>query len=102
MKKRNIYIISIILLISIGASCTSNSALIGEKECSELENSVEEFKEGKSIFGFTLETNFFGLSRNPFLVFRSFTHSNYSFNSASIYSGTIEKYLLHCSLKLYA
>lgn len=100
MKTQFLHIVAVFLLLSVGALCIVDSNFLGEKERLEMEDSVEEIKEGKSaqhtfagMRGASEQTIFAFV---PVLLARMGRSS--AFHQPN--EGTLEKYLLYCSLKL--
>lgn len=102
MKKNVCHtILSFILLFSIGAACISENVLVYEKEKYELEDTLEELGKEKASSDYELgginsasyaQFQFSGLH----LISAHYHNVPFSFNSHSV-----EKYILHCSLKLF-
>lgn len=101
MKILFIHIISFSLILAIGYSSFSNDSLIGEKGKYEIEDSLEEFKEGKTLIDLIFElkriqnSGWITQINNPKT---SIIH--WDIMRTHIASGSPLKYILNCSLKL--
>ncbi|MEQ8360132.1 MAG: hypothetical protein RH860_11640 [Cytophagales bacterium] len=101
MKSLFIHILSFGLLIAVGYSSLSNDSFIGEKEKYEIEDSLEEFKEGKALLDLLSEIK---RIQNAAWIIRlndpntSIIH--WDNLRTHIASGSPPKYILNCSLSL--
>lgn len=101
MKDPILHIVSCILLLAIGFSSLTNDHLLGEKERYEIEDSLEELKEGKSFYDLLYGSNNshesdWKLSLTEWSLIR-----NRQFTSFPILSTRTKGiYILYCTLKL--
>lgn len=101
MKGSTLYIVSYILLLAIGFSCLTNDHLLGEKERYEIEDSLEELKEGKSFHDLLDGLHNSHKSDWKLLPTERSLHRNGHISTFPLLSAQPGgKYILYCSLKL--
>ncbi|MEQ6166032.1 MULTISPECIES: hypothetical protein [unclassified Ekhidna] len=100
MKGSLLHIISILLLLTVCSSSLTYDSLIGEKERYEIEDSLEELKEGKSFHNLLFGPHEAGHEETYLILNESSTFGSRKSDSRSLPFQSHGKYILYCNLKL--
>ncbi|WP_436515594.1 hypothetical protein [Ekhidna sp. To15] len=101
MKNLILHTVAIILLLAVGSSSLTYDHLLGEKERYEIEDSLEELKEGKPFHDLLYGLNDAHPSEWELLLTEWSLLGNNNCNSSHTLLQQAEgKYILYCNLKL--